>query len=128
MKYKKKDLLIDNFKIKVLAQKYSTPLYCYSYKKIKENIGNLKEKFKTINPLICYAVKANPNKILLNEIGKLGLGADVVSMGELMIALKSGIKPNKIVFSGVGKTSAEKLSMQLKEKYFLLMLNLKVKF
>jgi diaminopimelate decarboxylase len=107
MNYRKKDLLIDNFKVKILAQKYSTPLYCYSYKKIKENIQNFKKNFKLINPLICFAIKANPNKILLREIGKLGLGADVVSMGELIMALKSGIKPNKIVFSGVGKTSSE---------------------
>ena len=107
MRYKKNNLLIDNFKIEILAQKYSTPLYCYSYKRIKENIKNLKKKFSIINPLICFAVKANPNKILLREIGKLGLGADVVSMGELMMALKSGINPNKIVFSGVGKTTEE---------------------
>ena len=107
MKYKKNDLLIDSFKVKKIAQRYSTPLYCYSYKKIKDNIKNLKKKFSIINPLICFAVKANPNKILLREIGKLGLGADVVSMGELMMALKSGINPNKIVFSGVGKTTEE---------------------
>ena len=107
MKYKKNNLLVDNFKVEMLAQKHSTPLYCYSYKKIKENIRYLKKKFRTINPLICFAVKANPNRLLLNEIGKLGLGADVVSMGELMVALKAGIKPNKIVFSGVGKTSVE---------------------
>ena len=73
-------------------------------KKLRENIENFKNNFKDINPLICFAVKSNPNKIILKELGKLGLGADVVSIGELMKALKSGIKPNKIVFSGVGKT------------------------
>jgi len=107
MKYKTKDLSVDGLKIKILAKKYSTPLYCYSLNKIKENIKNFKQNFKIINPLTCFAVKANPNKTLLREIGKLGLGADVVSMGELMKALKAGIKPNKIVFSGVGKTSEE---------------------
>jgi len=91
----------------LLAKKYSTPLYCYSLNKIKENIKNFKNYFRNTNNLICFAVKANSNKVLLNEIGKLGLGADVVSIGELMIALKSGIKPNKIVFSGVGKTPKE---------------------
>jgi diaminopimelate decarboxylase len=119
MKYKKKDLLIDNFKIKALSQKYSTPLYCYSYKKIKENINHFKQNFKTINPIVCFAVKANPNKILLNEISKLGLGADVVSMGELMRALKSGINPNKIVFSGVGKTFAE-IKFAIEKKILLI--------
>jgi len=119
MKYKKKDLLIDNNKVKILAQKYSTPLYCYSYKKIKNNIENFKKKCSLINPLICFAVKANPNKILLQEIGKLGLGADVVSMGELMIALKSGINPNKIVFSGVGKTT-EEIKYAIEKKILLI--------
>ena len=107
MIYKKNDLVIDGFKIESLGKKYSTPLYCYSLKKIKKNIVYLKNNFKKINPLICFAVKANPNKILLQRISKLGLGADVVSIGELMKALKSGIKPNKIVFSGVGKTLKE---------------------
>ena len=90
-----------------MGKKYSTPLYFYSLKTIKKNIINFKKNFKKIDPLICFAVKANSNKIILQKIGKLGLGADVVSMGELMKALKSGIKPNKIVFSGVGKTSKE---------------------
>ena len=119
MKYKKRDLLIDEFKVKKLAKRYSTPLYCYSYNKIKENIKNFKKKFSLINPLICFAVKANPNKILLREIGKLGLGADVVSMGELMIALKSGIKANKIVFSGVGKTT-EEIKYAIEKKILLI--------
>ena len=107
MKYKKNEYLIDNKRAKVLAQKFSTPLYCYSYRKLRENIFSFRNSFKSIKPLICFAVKANPNKKLLSEISKLGLGADVVSLGELMIALKAGIKPNKIVFSGVGKTFDE---------------------
>ena len=52
-------------------------------------------------------MKSNTNVNLIREIKKFGLGADVVSLGELMMALKAGIKPNKIVFSGVGKTSSE---------------------
>ena len=107
MIYRKKNLLIDNCNAELLAKKYATPLYCYSLKTIKKNIYDFKKNFKTINPIICFAVKANPNKTLLKKIGNFGLGADVVSMGELMKALRSGIKPNKIVFSGVGKTSKE---------------------
>ncbi len=107
MKYKSNNLIIENKKIKSLAQTFKTPLYCYSYENIKNNINNFQKHFKKINPLICFSVKSNPNKILLNEIGKLGVGADVVSIGELMRSLKSGIKPNKIVFSGVGKTRKE---------------------
>ena len=107
MKYKLNDFFIDGIKAKILAKKYSTPLYCYSLKKIKENIKNFQKSFKSIDPLICFAVKANPNRIILRQLGKLGLGADVVSIGELMTAIKAGIKPKKIVFSGVGKTTSE---------------------
>ncbi len=107
MRYISNNLLIDNFKVENLAKKYSTPIYCYSYKNLKENIKNFQKNFRKINPIICFAVKSNPNINLLREIGKLGLGADVVSIGELMKAIRSGIKPNKIVFSGVGKTSNE---------------------
>mgnify|MGYP006086881615 FL=1 len=107
MIYKKNKLTIDGFNVEFLARKFNTPIYCYSLIKIKENILNLKHHFKKIDPLICYAVKANTNISILKEIKNHNLGADVVSIGELMKALKAGIKPKKIVFSGVGKTSAE---------------------
>ena len=107
MIYKKNKLTIDGFDVSFLAKKFNTPIYCYSLKKIKDNILNLKHHFKKIKPLICYAVKANTNIRILREIKNYNLGADVVSIGELMKALKAGIKPQKIVFSGVGKTSSE---------------------
>ena len=107
MIYKNNNLTIDQFDISKVARKYKTPIYCYSFKKIKENIQNLKNSFKKINPLICYAVKANSNLGILREIKKSNVGADVVSLGELMKALKVGIKPKKIVFSGVGKINEE---------------------
>ena len=107
MIYRKNKLTIDHLDISKIARKYKTPVYCYSLRKIKENIQNIKTHFKNINPLICYAVKANPNLGILREIKKNNLGADVVSVGELMKALKAGISPKKIVFSGVGKTFEE---------------------
>jgi len=107
MKYINNSLSIENVKIQNLAKKFNTPLYCYSYKKLKENINNFKQNFKSFTPLMCFAVKSNTNTNLIKEIKKLGLGADVVSIGELMIALKAGINPKKIVFSGVGKTPSE---------------------
>ncbi len=107
MIYKKNKLVIDHFNISNIAKKYKTPLYCYSLKRIEDNIQNLKNCFKKINPLICYAVKANSNLGILREIKKNNLGADVVSGGELMKALKAGINPKKIVFSGVGKITEE---------------------
>jgi diaminopimelate decarboxylase len=107
MKYIKKNLSIEKVKVQDIAKKFNTPIYCYSYKQLKENISSFKKNFGSFSPLICFAIKSNTNVHLIREIGKLGLGADVVSIGELMIALKAGINPKKIVFSGVGKTSSE---------------------
>ena len=107
MKYINKKLSIEKIAVENIAKKYKTPTYCYSYRQLKENIKNFKKNFKSFSPLICFSVKSNTNVNLIKEISKLGLGADVVSMGELMIAIKAGIKPKKIVFSGVGKTSNE---------------------
>ncbi len=119
MIYKKNKLKIDRFDISSITNKYKTPIYCYSLKKIKENIQNLKKNFIKINPLICYAVKANSNLNILKEIKKNDLGADVVSGGELMKVLKAGIKPKKIVFSGVGKTR-EEIEFAIKKNILLI--------
>ena len=107
MKYINKSFTIEKVKIQDIAKKFGTPAYCYSYKRLKENINNFKKNFSSFSPLICFAVKSNTNINIIRKIKKLGLGADVVSMGELMMALKAGIDPKKIVFSGVGKTSIE---------------------
>ena len=107
MKYLKKKLKFENLNIQSIAKKYGTPAYCYSYGRLRENIFFFKKNFNSFNPLICFSIKSNNNVHLIKEIKKFGLGADVVSQGELMIALKAGIKPKKIVFSGVGKTSEE---------------------
>ena len=107
MKYINKKLSIEKVAVENIAKRFKTPTYCYSYRQLKENIKNFKKNFKSFSPLICFSVKSNTNVNLIKEISKLGLGADVVSMGELMIAIKAGIKPKKIVFSGVGKTSNE---------------------
>ena len=107
MKYNNKQLTIENINFQSLAKKFGTPAYCYSYSKLEENINNFKENFKSFAPLICFSVKSNTNLNIIKEIKKFGLGADVVSKGELMLALKAGVNPSKIVFSGVGKTSEE---------------------
>ena len=119
MKYINNNFLVEKVKIQKLAKKFSTPLYCYSYEKLKKNINKFKFNFKSISPLICFALKANPNLQIIREVKKLGLGADVVSKGELMKALKAGINSKKIVFSGVGKTSSE-LSYAIDKKILLI--------
>ena len=119
MKYIKKRLTIDRVVIDDIAKKFGTPTYCYSYTQLKKNINNFKKNFKSFSPLICFAIKSNTNLNLIREIKKFGLGADVVSMGELMMALKAGINPKKIVFSGVGKTSKE-ISYAIDKKILLI--------
>ena len=119
MKYINKKLAIENVKIQNIAYKFGTPVYCYSFSQLKQNIINFKRSFKSFSPIICFSIKSNSNVNLLKEIGKLGLGADVVSKGELMLAIKAGIKPKKIVFSGVGKTSNE-ISYAIDRKILLI--------
>ena len=119
MKYINKSLSIERVKVQDIAKKFGTPIYCYSYNQLKQNINYFKKNFKSFSPLICFAIKSNTNVNLIREIGKLGLGADVVSIGELMMALKAGITPKKIVFSGVGKTSAE-INYAIKKKILLI--------
>ena len=119
MKYINKSLFIEKTKVQDIAKKFGTPIYCYSYKRLKENISNFKDNFKSFSPLICFAIKSNTNVNLIREIRKFGLGADVVSIGELMMALKAGMDPKKIVFSGVGKTSNE-ISYAIDKKILLI--------
>lgn len=119
MKYINNNFIVENVNLQKLANKFKTPLYCYSYNKIRHNINNFKSNFKSFSPIICFAVKANSNLKIIKEIRKLGLGADVVSKGELMTALKAGVNSKKIVFSGVGKTSSE-LSYAIDKKILLI--------
>jgi len=119
MKYINKNLSIEKIRVQDIAKKFGTPLYCYSYQQLKENVSNFKKNFNSFSPLICFAIKSNTNVNIIKEIRKFGLGADVVSMGELMMALKAGIDPKKIVFSGVGKTS-EEISYAIDKKILLI--------
>ena len=119
MRYINNKFFIEGKNIENLTKKFNTPLYCYSYKSLRENIENFKKAFKEIKPLICFSVKSNSNISLLKEIKKLGLGADVVSKGELYASLKAGINKNKIVFSGVGKTKDE-IEYAIKQKILLI--------
>ena len=118
-KYSKKKLFIENTSVLNIVKKNKTPFYLYSEKQIKENYLNFAKIFSDTNPLICFATKANTNLTIMKMLGKLGSGADVVSGGELLKALKAGIKPKKIVFSGVGKTE-EELKLAIKKKILLI--------
>ena len=119
LNYKSQNLFIDNTSIKSIAKNNITPFYVYSYKKIRNNFEIFSDYFKRVNPLICFSIKSNSNISLISELGRLGSGADVVSEGELLKALKAKIKPNKIVFSGVGKTESE-VKLAIKKRLLLI--------
>jgi len=107
LRYVGKNLFVEKLSIKNILKKNKTPFYIYSENQITYNFLKFANTFRKTNPLICFAAKSNSNSNILGILGRLGAGADVVSGGELLKALKAGIKPNKIVFSGVGKTEEE---------------------
>ena len=110
IRLRKNSLCVENITALKLAKIYKTPFYCYSLGQLQDNYQALKDSFKNINPLICFSIKSNSNLTLLKELKKMGSGADVVSEGELLKAIKAGINSKKIVFSGVGKTEEEILT------------------
>jgi len=103
--YEEKFLFIEDVSVRDLAKKIGTPFYCYSKRSLVDNFN----KFRTAFPKadVCYAIKANANIAILKILAAAGAGADVVSGGELFLALKCGIPGSKIVFSGVGKTAKD---------------------
>ncbi len=90
-----------------LAQREGTPLHAYSANAIRGRIGELEAALAGLDATICYAVKANPNHAILQLMAAAGLGADVVSAGEMWRSLRAGIPAARIVFSGVGKSAHE---------------------
>ncbi len=97
-----------------LAQAVGTPFYCYSTATLERHYRVFAGAFADVPSLVCYAVKANSNQAVIATLAKLGAGADVVSGGELKRALAAGVPPDKIMFSGIGKTAAE-LALALDE-------------
>ncbi len=119
MHFKKNKLFIEKVEGTKIVKKFGTPTYCYSLRKLKVNIRNFQKSFHSINPLLCFSVKSNSNLQILKEVKKLGMGADVVSKGEMVQAFRAGISPKKIVFSGVGKKTDE-LKFAIEKKILLI--------
>lgn len=90
-----------------IAKEHGTPIYVYSWNAIRESYKLIDHALGATPHQICYALKANSNIAILRRLAKLGCGADIVSGGELARALHAGVPPERIVFSGVGKTNAE---------------------
>jgi len=105
LEYKDGELHLEGVSLKNLAKEYGTPLYVYSASYIRNRVRAYRRAFP--EALICYAVKANFNPSIIALAKEEGAGADVVSGGELYLALKAGVDPSKIVYAGVGKTVQE---------------------
>ena len=90
-----------------LAEKVGTPFFCYSTATLERHYKVYADAFSGLDATVCYAIKANSNQAVLKTLGKLGAGADVVSVGEMRRALRAGIAPGKVIFSGVGKAEDE---------------------
>jgi diaminopimelate decarboxylase len=113
--YKNKTLHVDDIPLTSLAQKFGTPLYIYSAAVMRDRFHALQNALNTAwpetsqaqKPWLAYACKANSNLAVINLFARLGGGVDIVSGGELKRALAAGVAPDKIIFSGVGKTKSE---------------------
>ncbi len=105
--YQNGELFCEQVPLTKIAAEVGTPFYCYSQATLDRHFKAFDSGFSDIPHLTCFAVKACSNIAILNRFGELGGGADIVSGGELFRALKSGIDPSRIIYSGVGKTEEE---------------------
>jgi diaminopimelate decarboxylase len=97
----------ENVSLASIAERFGTPCYVYSRAALEAALDEFLAELQGVDALVCYAVKANSNLGILNVFARRGAGFDIVSGGELQRALAAGADPQKIVFSGVGKTAAE---------------------
>lgn len=105
--YKNGQLHAEDIAVADLVEEYGTPLYIYSATTLKRHFKAFDSAFEGIDHLTCYSVKANSNMSLLKILAQEGAGTDIVSGGELFRALRAGVDPKKIVYSGVGKKTVE---------------------
>jgi diaminopimelate decarboxylase len=115
--YKENILYCEDIPLSELAEEYGTPLYVYSKNQIIEKYRSFISGLGDVKYQVCYALKANANHHILQLLASEGAGADVVSAGELYLAMKAGFSPDKIVFAGVGKREDE-IEFALKQNIF----------
>jgi diaminopimelate decarboxylase len=106
-RYQGEALFVEETDAAGLAERYGTPLYVYSAGTIVDHYERLISSLRALNPLVCYAVKANSNLALLRLLASRGSGFDLVSGGELYRILRAGGDPTRSTFAGVGKTAQE---------------------
>ncbi len=105
--YKDGELCCEDTRISEIAREVKTPFYLYSHATLERHFRVFNEAFEGIDHITCFSMKSNSNGAILKLFSNAGGGVDIVSGGELYRAPKAGVKPQKIVYSGVGKTSEE---------------------
>src|SRR5437867_1631657 len=105
--YRHGQLCCEGVPLTKLADAVGTPAYVYSRAALLESYGAYDHAFKDVPHLVCYSIKANSNLAVIATLARAGAGADIVSGGELHRALRAGVSPKRIIFSGVGKTRDE---------------------
>jgi len=107
LEYQNGELCWDGISLTTVASEWGTPAYLYNREVLVRDFLRIQRLFEPVAAEIRYALKANANPEIVSILAKHGAGADIVSLGELMVAVKAGIPPGKIVFAGVGKTDEE---------------------
>ncbi|MBI1845719.1 MAG: diaminopimelate decarboxylase [Candidatus Rokubacteria bacterium] len=105
--YRSGELCCEGVPLRRLADTTGTPTYVYSAATLRDSYAAYERAFREVPHVICYALKANGSLAVVSTLARLGAGADIVSGGELFLALRAGVPPGKIIFSGVGKTREE---------------------
>lgn len=105
--YKKSDMHAEGVPLKTIAEKVGTPFYCYSAGALRAAMGEFNRGMKGMNASVAYAMKANSSLAVIKLFAEMGAGADIVSEGEMKRALAAGVKPERIIYSGVGKKPTE---------------------
>ena len=105
--FKNSELHCENIRVSQIARKVGTPFYLYSHHTLLDHLTKIQKAFALVDPLVCFAMKANGNLAVLKTLIKGGAGVDIVSGGELKKALFLKAAPKKIVFASVGKTQEE---------------------
>lgn len=105
--YKEGIFQVDGCPVSALADEFGTPLYVYSENILRQGIASFQDAFRGLDPLVRYSCKANANIHLLSVLREAGSGADVISAGELSLALRAGFPPGEIIMEGPGKSPDE---------------------
>ena len=105
--YKEGEMHAEGVALRTIAQQVGTPFYCYSAGALRHAWQEFADAMKGLNASLCYALKANSSLAVIKILGDLGVGADIVSVGEMQRALAAGIPARRVVYSGVGKKAGE---------------------